>query len=379
MPRLTVEGGGTHQVPAGKRLVNALTDECGLDQMHACGGHARCGTCRVVFLAGEPATMRPAESEALATLGLLGQPGQRLSCQVTCDADMTVRPVSRLAGSGRTSAGPRPADTIETAAAGQTKREPGREVESFRIVRWLTAPADRGDAGEAEEPLYRPMLRPPVPVLTVLDDGSMDVGEEIRIRKSPFVIGRSSGDLTLPNDATISKEHAELRLVGTRGVASWTLQNLGSINGTFVRVSHASFFSDTIVIIGARRYRLEGPFRHPAGVPSSAGDGTVLVDRDSPDPSWPALVDSSGRPDGVRHLVRSPKVTIGGVYGGCDIELDDPLVARHHATLQRDPGGVWQVLAGKTRNGLWANIHSVTLTSYCYFQCGEQRFRFMIP
>ena len=383
MPRLTVEGSGTFVVPAGKRLVNALVDECGLDQLHVCGGQAKCGTCRVVVLAGEPAQMRPAESAALAALGMIGQPGLRLSCQVACDADMSVRLVSRLTGSGHAATGPRPADLIEPAGGPPAARDPGREVENFRIVKWLTTSDERsggrGDSFEQEEPLYRPVLRPPVPVLTALDDGSMDVGEEVRIRKSPFVIGRSGGDLMLPNDPTVSKEHAELRLVAARGVAHWTLQNLGSVNGTFVRVNHASFFSDTIVIIGSRRYRLEGPFRQP-GVPApGAGEGTLLVERESSDLAWPALVESSGRADGVRHLVRKPKVTIGGVYGGCDIELDDPLVSRHHATLHRDPAGVWQLTAGKTRNGIWANIHSVALTSYCYFQCGEQRFRFMIP
>ena len=46
MPKLTVDSVGSFEVPAGKRLVNALTDEAGLDQLHACGGNARCTTCR---------------------------------------------------------------------------------------------------------------------------------------------------------------------------------------------------------------------------------------------------------------------------------------------------------------------------------------------
>ena len=113
MPKLTVEGVGTFEVPAGKRLVNALVDECGIDQLHACGGVARCTTCRVEFVAGEPATMTKAEKEVLAAKGLAGTPGLRLSCQIACDGDMTVKATSRLAGSGRIDAGKRPADTIE--------------------------------------------------------------------------------------------------------------------------------------------------------------------------------------------------------------------------------------------------------------------------
>jgi ferredoxin len=113
MPKLTVEGVGEFEVPAGKRLVNALVDECGVDQLHACGGFARCTTCRVEFVAGEPAAMTKAEKEVLDAKGLAGTPGLRLSCQIACDADMTVTVVSRLAGTGRADAGKRPADAIE--------------------------------------------------------------------------------------------------------------------------------------------------------------------------------------------------------------------------------------------------------------------------
>jgi ferredoxin len=109
MPKLTVEGVGQFDVPAGKRLVLALIDEAGVDQLHACGGNARCTTCRVEFVSGEPAQMTEAEKQVLAARGLSGV---RLSCQILCDADMTVRCISRLAGSGRPNAGTRPADTI---------------------------------------------------------------------------------------------------------------------------------------------------------------------------------------------------------------------------------------------------------------------------
>ena len=110
MPKITVEGVGTFDVPVGKRLVLALEDEAKIDQLHACGGNARCTTCRVEFVAGEPPTMTDAERNVLAARGLTGV---RLSCQILCDHDMAVRAISRLAGSGRPNAGQRPADTIE--------------------------------------------------------------------------------------------------------------------------------------------------------------------------------------------------------------------------------------------------------------------------
>jgi ferredoxin len=112
MPKLTVEEVGTFEAPAGKRLVLALIDEAGIDQLHACGGNARCTTCRVEFAAGEPAKMTEAEKNVLAARGL-ADAGIRLSCQIVCDHDMTVRAKSRLAGSGRADAGKRPADEIQ--------------------------------------------------------------------------------------------------------------------------------------------------------------------------------------------------------------------------------------------------------------------------
>src|SRR5258707_15871599 len=110
MPKLTVEGVGEVEVPAGKRLVLALEDEAKIDQLHARGGNARCTTCRVEFVAGQPDSMTVAEKNVLGARGLSGV---RLSCQITCDHDMTVRAISRLAGSGRKDAGGRPADEIQ--------------------------------------------------------------------------------------------------------------------------------------------------------------------------------------------------------------------------------------------------------------------------
>jgi ferredoxin len=110
MPKLTVENVGQFDVPEGKRLVLALEDEARVDQLHACGGNARCKTCRVEFVQGEPERMTVAEKSILAARGL---GGVRLSCQILCDHDMTVRIISRLAGSGRKDAGQRPLNDIQ--------------------------------------------------------------------------------------------------------------------------------------------------------------------------------------------------------------------------------------------------------------------------
>jgi len=64
----------------------------------------------VEFVTGEPSTQTRAEVVVLAAKNLHGV---RLSCQILCDHDMTVRAISRLEGSGRANAGPKPAEHIE--------------------------------------------------------------------------------------------------------------------------------------------------------------------------------------------------------------------------------------------------------------------------
>ncbi|MGE3957012.1 MAG: 2Fe-2S iron-sulfur cluster-binding protein [Vicinamibacterales bacterium] len=109
MPKLTVEGYGTVEVPQGKRLVLAIEQDAHVDILHACGGNARCTTCRIEFIDGEPTARTAAETERLAARGLSGV---RLACQIACDHDMTVRAISRLEGSGRPDPGPKPQDDI---------------------------------------------------------------------------------------------------------------------------------------------------------------------------------------------------------------------------------------------------------------------------
>lgn len=106
---ITVQGKGTFSVPEGKRLVLALVDECGIDQMHACGGNCMCTTCAVSFVEGEPTVTTAAEQAKLAERGLSGV---RLSCQIQAADGMQVAILNRLEGSGRPDPGSRPSDDI---------------------------------------------------------------------------------------------------------------------------------------------------------------------------------------------------------------------------------------------------------------------------
>lgn len=109
MPEIKIVGEGTHSIEDGKRLVLAIEDS-GVDILHRCGGNARCTTCRVEFEAGEPDKMTVAERDKLAEKELLGK--VRLSCQIVCDHDMTVKPLMRVSLGDADSPGGRPHDEI---------------------------------------------------------------------------------------------------------------------------------------------------------------------------------------------------------------------------------------------------------------------------
>ena len=110
MPKLEVEGVGDFDVPEGKRLVLAIEEDAGVDILHRCGSYARCTTCRIEYLEGEPEKMTKAELEVLRNRDLLGQ--VRLSCQALCDHDVKVRVLMTVTSTGLDGPGNKPEPEI---------------------------------------------------------------------------------------------------------------------------------------------------------------------------------------------------------------------------------------------------------------------------
>lgn len=224
-----------------------------------------------------------------------------------------------------------------------------------------------------EEP-FRPRLRPVVPRLTILDDGEDTQGETIRLRDAITLIGRTEGVIRVPHDPLVSSRHAELLREGVKGRYRWVLRDLGSSNGTFVRCGNTPLSPDQLILLGSHRLR----FHLPAAAPKPAEGqlGTLPVDmRSIPHEGCPTLVETTG----AKHLTISltkPVLTVGRPGVGNDIELDDPLLASHHARIVLEPSGTWKIEAKPSRNGVWVQITSILLDRPCWIQCGEQRFRF---
>jgi ferredoxin len=93
--------------PEGKKLVLSLED-AGIDILHRCGGNARCTTCRVEILEGDPGEMEELERNRLAIEAELA-PNVRLSCQIRVKNDLRVRVINQVSVRGM-DAGPRPLD-----------------------------------------------------------------------------------------------------------------------------------------------------------------------------------------------------------------------------------------------------------------------------
>ena len=91
----------------GRKLVLAIED-AGVDILHRCGGNAKCTTCRVEVLAGDPGEIGDAERNRLAMETGLAE-NVRLSCQVRVVDDLKVRVVNQASVRG-IPAGPRPTD-----------------------------------------------------------------------------------------------------------------------------------------------------------------------------------------------------------------------------------------------------------------------------
>ncbi len=110
MPKIeaeTANGVIETEAPAGKKLVLVIED-AGVDILHRCGGNARCTTCRVELLEGDPGEMGELERNRLAMEQEL-EPNVRLSCQIRVAQDLKVRVINQASVRGM-DAGPRPLD-----------------------------------------------------------------------------------------------------------------------------------------------------------------------------------------------------------------------------------------------------------------------------
>ena len=226
--------------------------------------------------------------------------------------------------------------------------------------------------------LYRPTVRPPVALLTIYDDGSLN-GEAIRVRQEQFIIGRSEGDLQLTFDELLSSRHFAISRQLVKGNWRWVVTDLQSKNGVFFRVSRAPLAHNSEVLIGKGCYRFQfnqnnGPDTADWSGGKPAGTRALAANQN---PGVATLTEVVHGAMGQRTALTKDAYLVGSSTS-CDIvRVDDPFAEPIHAQLARSENGTWVMHNQNARNGVWIRLPQISIgrNSKCEFQAGEQRFK----
>lgn len=291
-------------------------------------------------------------------------------------------PAAEVAGGTRLES----ADDIRRAAAElRPAASPGHSppprdatrMESADEVRQAVA-AIRAVASPSTASPFRPVRRPPMARLTIRDDAS-GTGEVVRLRAERTVIGRTEGDIKIPHDGMMSSRHAEIVREADRDGWRWSLVNLSSTNGSYVRMKTITLKHHAEILVGGTLLRFEdAALNLPGAIPEGAGmlstktQGWQTLKPTDLKASF-VIVESQG--SGRRFYLDSSELWLG--RGGTAIELpDDLLLEAKHARIFKDAKGNWSIADEGSHNGVWLRIDRHSLECGDEFQLGEQRFLF---
>ena len=231
-----------------------------------------------------------------------------------------------------------------------------------------------------EVELFTPQLRPPMALLTILDDNRRS-GETIRLRDSVVTIGRTQGTVTIPHDLLISGEHLKIERVEERDGYCWYLFDLESTNGTFIRKRRFSLHDSFELLLGGFRFRFRIPDSEMNPPASEMDDsqsgietrGWAAISRVALQQlTGPQLVQCDGD-DEVNVFNLSQDSIIGSDPAQAQICIEDPFLSPAHAKIYQE-GGRWKVEDLDSRNGVWLRMERCRTARGCEFILGEQRF-----
>ena len=244
------------------------------------------------------------------------------------------------------------------------------------------ATQNRQNADNTDTMEFRPINRPPTLTLCVLDDGSNDQGEWIRIRTERFVIGRVDGDLVLPHDSGLSSSHVAIVRRNNGEKYDFNLRDLNSTNGTFVRVTRAFLKKDSELLLGINRYRFDPGLMNAAAPAKSeqalSTRGWQAVTPASSDEILPALFRLLPTGEEQRMVITGNEAVFGRNPAHKLAAADDHFVDKAHARIFKDEKQRWVIEDRKSINGVWLRTKDVQLINNRQFQIGEQRFRVQI-
>ncbi|MEM1418874.1 MAG: FHA domain-containing protein, partial [Myxococcota bacterium] len=209
-------------------------------------------------------------------------------------------------------------------------------------------------------------------LVSIRKDGSD--GEVFPVMAPHTDIGRSEGDVVLPDDPYLSPRHARIRTENGR----FHLRDLGSVNGTFQRLRDAVTLEDgDRVLIGQQLLRFERveDAERPLGPASVQG---VLAFGTPEVPRYARLVQytTEGVGRDVHYLYRDE--TVLGRETGDVVFTDDPFLSRRHASITLERGTQQVVLKDLgSSNGTSIGLRTeVEIQAGDCIRVGRHLFRF---
>jgi len=209
-------------------------------------------------------------------------------------------------------------------------------------------------------------------LVVVTEDGSD--GKSFELSQPAVTIGRTEGDILLADDPYVSPRHARLEQVG--GV--WQIDDLGSLNGVFVRVKgRRPLQKHDLILLGSQVLQFEPVNDEERQLGPVSQHGTRIF---------------GTKP--VRRLARLDQRTTAGLVGdvyyvhrdettlgrelGDIVFTADAFLSRRHAVVRRDPAsGEFSLEDLESSNGTFVAIRSRSpIEQGDRVRIGQHLFRF---
>ncbi|CAN5339679.1 hypothetical protein BH09MYX1_BH09MYX1_61680 [soil metagenome] len=210
----------------------------------------------------------------------------------------------------------------------------------------------------------------------IAKDGSLGPSHPIGAQLD---IGRSEGDVVLPEDRYLAPRHARLK----REESGLTVRDLGSPNGVFLRVRRAGpsetgespLRDGDLILIGQQVLRFEVVKDGDEGLGAASEQGTLLFGTPiTPRYARLGQVTTEGVVRDVYYLRKAE--TILGRESGDIVFTEDPFLSRRHATIKRGADKSFALGDLDSSNGTFLRIRgTVTLKHGDEIRVGQQLFR----
>jgi len=209
-------------------------------------------------------------------------------------------------------------------------------------------------------------------LVAILKDGSD--GRTFPLASDQVDVGRTEGDIVLPDDPYLSPRHARL----AHRPEGWFLRDLDSVNGIFVRIREPVDLADgDMLLIGQQVLRFETLSDGELPLGPASLNGTLVFGT----PEVPRIVrlvqyTTEGVGRDVHYLYRDE--TVLGRENGDIVFTDDPFLSRRHAAITIDRGARRFVLRdlGSSNGTAIRFAGERKLANGDQFRVGRHLFRF---